>query len=146
MRRLAAIVAFLVCAAPALAQSPRPPRVQVLVERGPLPVRVLQRAWPGRAFRRCQEDSPDDVVHLHVRIDPDASIVVEHGLLEGQIRPSERCVVEVLTSARFPAQTEATHAVVTIWFAPPMAHQAQSPASSRVTSARPSASYSATSL
>lgn len=142
MRRLAVIAAVLALAVPAAAQTARPPRVQVTVERGPLPVRTLERAWPGRAFRRCQDVAPAEVVHLHVRVDPDATVVVEHGLGTEAIDAGTRCVLEVLNAARLPVQTEPTHATVTVWFVPVMARDArQSFASRQPTRAAPSRAY-----
>ncbi|MBX3270445.1 MAG: hypothetical protein KF729_09305 [Sandaracinaceae bacterium] len=103
----------------AAAQAPRPPRVQVTHERGPIMARTLELAWPGRAFARCQAETSDDVVHLHVRVEADATVVIEHGLL-GAPTPAERCVVEVITAARFPPQTEPTQAHVTVYLRPAM--------------------------
>lgn len=142
MRRVLAALVLLALATPATAQAPRPPRVHVIHERGPIPAQTLRRAWSARAFRRCQSRSPDDVVHLHVRIDPDASVHIEHGLIDERIASGQRCVVEVITGATFPAETEATHAHVTVYFAPGLRHGAHASRASSSPSAAPSRSYS----
>ncbi|MCB9593795.1 MAG: hypothetical protein H6719_13765 [Sandaracinaceae bacterium] len=139
-------IVALFLALPATAQAPRSPRVQVVVERGPIPVRVLERAWPSRAFRRCEAEAPDDVIHVHVRIDPDASVSIDHGAIDDEISLPARCVVEVLTSARFHPQVEATHAYVTVFFRPNLRGRAQLLRARSSTSAAASFSYSAREL
>jgi len=117
VRPLPALLTVLLLAAPAAAQAPaHPVRVQVVHERGPIAVRALRHAWRPARFTACAEETPDPVVHLHVRVEPDGSVVIEHGLREDLVPPSLRCVVDVLTSARFTPETEATHAHVTIRF------------------------------
>jgi hypothetical protein len=147
MRSSAApVLALLLLAVPATAQAPRHPRVLITLERGPLPARVLERAWPGRAFARCEADAVEDVVHLHVRIDPDTTVSIEHGILEGELGPAERCVIEVLLAARFPPQTEPTHAAVTVFFRPAMARDAQASRARQSSRAAPRAEYSSAAL
>ena len=118
VRAALAALTILALAPAARAQSPRPPRVRVEHERGPISVRELRAAWSARRFRRCQEEAHDAIAHLHVRIEPDGSVVIEHGLVNDFVTPELRCVVDVLTSARFGPQTEPTHAGVTIYFRP----------------------------
>jgi len=147
MRSIAApVLALLLLAVPATAQAPRHPRVMITLERGPLPARVLERAWPGRAFARCEAEAVEDVVHLHVRIDPVGAVAIEHGLLEGDLGPSERCVIEILVAERFPPQTEPTHAAVTVFFRPQLARDAQASRPRQSSSAAPRVEYSSASL
>lgn len=115
MRALALSILVLSLAVPAAAQAPeRPVRVRVVHERGPIDAPTLRRAWRPARFVHCADETPDPVIHLHVRVDPDGSVVIEHGLADDIVPPSMRCVVDALTSVRFSPQTEATHAHVTI--------------------------------
>lgn len=118
MRALAGLLTVLLSTASAAAQAPhRPVRVRVVHERGPIDAGTLRRTWRPARFAQCADETPDPVVHLHVRVDPDGSVVIEHGLQDGDIVPPPlRCVVDALTSAQFRPQTEATHAHVTIRF------------------------------
>lgn len=114
--RVAPLIALLL-ALPAAAQvPPRTVRVRVVHERGPIDGATLRGAWAPARFERCADETPAPLVHLHVRVDPDGGVVIEHGLRDDLVPASMRCVVDALTEVRFTPQTEATHAHVTIRF------------------------------
>lgn len=118
MRPLPITILVLTLSVPAVAQAPRAPRVYVEHLRGPIQIRELRRAWRPRRFRRCQRELHADAEHLQVRIDPDASIHVDTGRPTPTIPPDLECVVEVIRTARFSPQTEATEAYVSVFFGP----------------------------
>ena len=114
--RALALALVSLLAAPAVAQAPRGPRVHVEHVRGPIHVAELRRAWSSRRFARCEGELHSDHAHLHVRVDPDASVHVERERPGEPLPPELACVVDVLRGARFHPQTETTLAYVTVFF------------------------------